>query len=291
MSRVRERCAAQAVCSALLFAAAATADAQAPTARSYDEVVAEAVVEFERGNWSEAHALFVQAHALEPNARTLRGLGMAAFNLRRYAVSIGHLEEALAATQRPLDEPLRAQVGALLVRAKTFAGACTFAAEPSDAQVQVDGEEIVLGKKIWLDAGTHTLTAQAKLRAPLELTITVQAGVSQLITARLQLSPQAAPPAQPMAQVSKLPPPPPPPDRLPALLTAAGAVALGGAAATFWLLGKDELSDLERTCRIERCREGDVDEDKLDRYALLTNVALGLSGAALGAATLLWVFP
>ena len=73
----------------------------------YRDTVERAVLEFAAGHFEESRALFARAHALFPNARTLRGLGMAEFELRNYVIAIEHLEAALANQARPLDEDLR----------------------------------------------------------------------------------------------------------------------------------------------------------------------------------------
>jgi hypothetical protein len=59
-----------------------------------------------------------RAHAIFPNARTLRGLGMVEFELRSYVQSVQLLEQALAASVKPLDGKLRTDTEALLARAQ-----------------------------------------------------------------------------------------------------------------------------------------------------------------------------
>ena len=41
----------------------------------YDRLLDDAVAEFGQGHWTEALAFFGRAHAILPNARTLRGMG------------------------------------------------------------------------------------------------------------------------------------------------------------------------------------------------------------------------
>ncbi|MEY4512912.1 MAG: hypothetical protein RLZZ450_5034 [Pseudomonadota bacterium] len=48
----------------------------------YRETIAEALIEYEAHNYLEARTLFERAHKLYPNARTLRGLAVVAFELR-----------------------------------------------------------------------------------------------------------------------------------------------------------------------------------------------------------------
>ena len=83
----------------LLAASAASVSAAAsaqPAPSGYRELLAEGVVEFDEGNFDRAGALFAKAHALYPNARTLRGMGLSAFEASQYAIALVHLRAALA---------------------------------------------------------------------------------------------------------------------------------------------------------------------------------------------------
>lgn len=100
--------------------AAAQAD-PAPSAQvqsEYKEVAGRAIREFEAENFVEARRLFERAHELWPSARTLRTLGMTAFDLKRYPEALSELQAALEDPRRPLVEPQREQVKALLERTR-----------------------------------------------------------------------------------------------------------------------------------------------------------------------------
>ena len=77
------------------------------TRDDYRALVKQAVREFEASNWPEAFALFKRAHELEPSARTLRGIGLAAYEMRDYVQSIGYLQTALEDQRRPLSPAQR----------------------------------------------------------------------------------------------------------------------------------------------------------------------------------------
>src|SRR5262245_44240118 len=77
----------------------AQAQASGGDAAAYRSAVDDAVSEFAAGRFEEARALFKRAHQLSPNARTLRGLGMTAFELRAYVQAIRELRAALADTR------------------------------------------------------------------------------------------------------------------------------------------------------------------------------------------------
>ena len=83
----------------------------------YREIIEQAVAETERENWNEANALFRRAHQLRPSARTLRGLGMVAFNRKEYVDAVMNLSAALEDSRRPLTDQQREQATGLLEQA------------------------------------------------------------------------------------------------------------------------------------------------------------------------------
>jgi hypothetical protein len=105
----------------------------------YRSVVEEALAEFNRGNWEEAAALFERAHRLNPSARTLRGMGLTAYEARRYVDAIRYLSDALTETRRPLTPQQREEVSSTLDRAKRFVAHLRLKVGPSDARVTING--------------------------------------------------------------------------------------------------------------------------------------------------------
>lgn len=151
----------------LLFAVAPSALAQAPgeaPAESTEvrEILREAVMEYGAAHYEEALALFQRAHALQPGARTLRGVGMAAFELRRYAESVLWLSASLEESERALTDAQREQVEALLARARRFVGHYRLSVTPDDAVITVDGRtpRALPDGRALLELGEHTLRAE-----------------------------------------------------------------------------------------------------------------------------------
>jgi hypothetical protein len=144
----------------------------------YAEAISGAIDEYQAGHFAEARALFMRAHALLPNARTMRGLGMVEFELRNYASSMHWLEQALACKVRPLDPALNAQTEQLLARARGFVGRFELRLRPSDARVLVDGAVAELGpdRVLELDVGDHLLEVRAPERASDRRTLHVNGG-------------------------------------------------------------------------------------------------------------------
>jgi hypothetical protein len=282
----------------------ARASAQAPIAQDaaepavadgYQAAVERAVAEFSEGRWAEARALFGQAHALSPNARTLRGLGMSAFELRMYAQAIGELEAALQDTRKPLTDALRAHVLELLARARAFVGRVRIEASPAGAQVLVDGKPPSAQDDgaVLLDAGIHTVTATAEGYRAQSVRVQVEGGRADTVQLALQplatpapapapqppvAQPPSAPIRAPVAEAQSSPAPREPPGSLQpyAWVSAAGAVAFGVAAAAFWAVGEGQYADLEEQCA-PSCSDAQIDDSGVSTSDTLTNAFLGLS--------------
>ena len=143
---------------------------------AYRKTIDEALVELRAEHYAEARALFSEAHQLFPNARTLRGLGIAAFELRSYAESIDCLEQALASEVRPLDARLRGETEALLERAYRFVARIHLMLVPAETRVSLDGTPLSLqpGKPLVLEVGEHTLRFGAEGYTSEQRTISVK---------------------------------------------------------------------------------------------------------------------
>lgn len=114
------------------------------TADRYEYAIGLGVEEFERGNFEEARTRFAEAHAAQPNARTLRGLGMVEYELKHYLVAVQHLRKSLTAVSRPLDEAQRAQVEELITLANAYLGTLDIELAPEQATLLLDGEHVRL---------------------------------------------------------------------------------------------------------------------------------------------------
>ena len=142
----------------LLCTVASTARAQS---REYRRLIRDAVAEFESENWAEARALFQSAHETFPNARTLRGMAMCAFELRDYDEAIELLQQALDSGVRPLNTRLREETEDLLRRARSFIGRFNVAVTPPEAELAIDDAPPVYNDygQIVLPLGEHTFAA------------------------------------------------------------------------------------------------------------------------------------
>ncbi len=152
----------------------------------YRALIAAALSEYEVGHYEESQALMLRAHALFPNARTLRGLGMVQFELREYADSVRYLEQALASELRPLEGALREQTQALLERARSFTAQVSVEVIPRHAELRVDGLPAQANTPFLLNVGDHVVEAQAEQHLPERRSLRVVGGEAQRVQLVLQ---------------------------------------------------------------------------------------------------------
>ena len=178
------------------------AGADAPEPAGYREAVDHAIAEYEAGRFAESRAMFERAYALFPNARALRGLGMAEFELRNYPASIYYLEQALASPVRPLANELRTETDQLLARARTFVGRVNLAIDPPGATITLNGTTVQPGPENTMNliVGDYTLHVSAPGYAAEQRQLRIAGGEEQTLTVQLPknvevLTPVAAPKA------------------------------------------------------------------------------------------------
>jgi hypothetical protein len=136
--------------------------AQAEDGSQYRTVITSALDEYELGNYEEARSLFERAHAIEPSARTLRGMGMAAYQARKYVIAIGYLQASLVDQRKPLTTQFRREVQSALEAAQGFVVHFDLLLTPSEARVMLDGEPIEGHSRVLqLDPGEHEIVATA----------------------------------------------------------------------------------------------------------------------------------
>jgi tetratricopeptide (TPR) repeat protein len=147
----------------VLLGLATTRAARAEDSSEYKSLTAAAVEEHGLGHYEEARALFAKAHAIDPNARTLWGMGVAAFEGRQYVDAIGLLEAALKEQRKPLTSAQHKQAESLLERSRDFVVRLPLRVQPRNAQVTIDGRAIQSDphSPVLLDAGTHQIVISA----------------------------------------------------------------------------------------------------------------------------------
>lgn len=169
----------------------------------YREVVERAVAEFDLGHVVEARALFLRAHELWPSARTLRTLGMTAFELRMYPRALRELQAAIDDPRRPLPPEQRAQVEGLIAETQGYVGRYQLQLRPAGTELLVDGSRVSTHEPLVVGVGMHELLARAPGFVELRRELVVQGREDEPLL--LQLSPVVPPSAAPDLQAAHEP--------------------------------------------------------------------------------------
>jgi tetratricopeptide (TPR) repeat protein len=262
----------------------------------YKRTMESGIVEFDAGRYAEARAIFLRAHEMSPSARTLRVLGMTAFDLRMYPRAVEELSAALVDERKPLKDEHRKQVTQLLQQAQGFVGRFHLQLEPPDVQLELDGERITHAPDapLVLAVGEHEVRLRAPGFAPLRVSLLVQGREDEQRSFALEpVAVVAAAPAPSL--VVAAPTSDTPPRR--ARLLRAGAYASAGLAASALVVGgvfgglavaRD--NSLEGSCPSKACGPGRQDDiDQLRRFADTSTVGLAVGVTAGVLATVLWI--
>lgn len=301
------------VCTLVLFALACTLGSRVPQVRAQEEqeageyrvLIDQALNEFARRNWPEARVLFRRAHELNPNARTLRGMGLVSYEMRDYVSAVVELRAALDETRQVLTDTQRGECEQLLSRSRSFVGAYALEVEPTQAAVSLDGAAPVRDTSghVLVPFGDHTLRVTAPSHGDQSLKLHVQGGeqstlhvVLQKVVLTSEFQSPAAPRPNPFVARADDARAPVRHGKLRYSWVALGATAAFGAVAVgSWVAGQGKLDDLDQQCR-ERalsaapCARGNVDTGSVKTLERTTNAMLGLAGAALVTTAVLATF-
>jgi hypothetical protein len=267
-----------------------TADQQA----EYEELTKKGIMEYDLDHWAEAKTYFLRAHTLFPNARTLRALGLIAFELRSYVESLDWLERALASKQKPLTEAMRKGVNDVAKDARAFVAQIWLVLEPANATVFVDGEPVKLRDQgvLLVDPGEHELRIEAAGHQTLTRPLKVTGGQSSELELRLL----AADGGTATTEVAATPATSDSAardehgwstQRIVAVGLGAGAVAAFGVGLAAGLLALSAKSDSDEHCDGNTCTPAGTAERKTAvTRADIASVGFIAGGALLAAATI-----
>jgi hypothetical protein len=301
--------------------APAVAGQRTPAAEDYRTLVEQALTEFKFRHWQEARVLFGRAHALNPNARTLRGLGVVSFEMREYVAAISYLQQALENLQQPLTETQRTECSGLVERARTYVASVAISPTPADAVLLVDGLTPTRDGegRILVAFGEHVLSATApgyrdgaqrvnvlggeRTDLPWALEpagaappgsigsngaqVAVPIGTPVPAPAQVAL-PAAGPQDSPLSNYQKF-------TELKYTWVAVGSgVVFGAVAVGAYAVGKAKFNDQKTACleaagTPSQCVEGELNTDKIVRYQRIANAGIGLASVAAAAAVALAV--
>lgn len=282
---------------------------------TYGASIERAVAAFAAKNFEAAAAHFAQAHLTFPSARTLRGMGMMAFELRHYEDALSHLQASLRDPRRPLQPSQRAAVEDLVERTLSFLGIFELTVTPDNAEVRVDGEPAIFhGGAIWLRVGPREVSISAPGHADQVIRLEVlgqeriarTVHLERLTRDQVEAGPTAvaspsqtqpvladrSTPLEPTTTGSFEPPAPSPGGSgswAPWLAVGAGGVMVASSIVT-GLLAQTTETDLQRLCGKDGCSAGDLKDANALQHrgeglALATDVllfgGLGVAGAGL----------
>jgi tetratricopeptide (TPR) repeat protein len=251
--------------------------------RAYRDLIERALREFQAGNWPEALGLFKRAHASSPSARTLRGMGLTAYEMRDYVQAIHQLQAALEDARRPLTEAQRQQAEQVIRDAKGFVSTYRVALDPPGATLHVDGREVELdsSRTLLLNSGVHEILVAAEGHEEQRRTLRAEPGAAEELRIHLR----------PLHPVAEAPAAPGPTAATSAsrstgwtwvAVGAAGAFAASGVA--FHLLAGSAYDDVKEVCPRGTCTAGEVraaiDDGSGKTYDALSAASFALSGAA-----------
>ena len=281
------------------LAQAAGAHAQAGASADYEVLVEKGIAEYRAGHWEESRALFEQAHAIEPNARTLRGIGLAAYEGRDYVGCIEYLELALEDTRKPLTERQRRSLQEIIAEAGNFVGRFEVHLSPGSATLTVGGYEAKLRAGVLvLNAGEHDLVVQAPGYRQLTRHLSVQGGRGG--TLELVLEPASGgerAPAEPAAEAADSSTSQPlsteqaagsGPGVGPYIVKGAGGALLIGSGVTA-LLAVSKYNELEDECSGTDCEPGLESTRDQGQALQVASYALLAAGAVTAAVGLGWL--
>jgi hypothetical protein len=296
---------AQALSLVAVLALAGPAVAQKASDRAteskYQELIRRALEEYSAGNWTEARVFFEDAHAISPNARTLRGLGMTSYEARSYVEAISFLEQALASQVRPLTPPIAQEARRVLEQARRFVSPVDIVLEPASAELRIDGK--IIGKAerqaVVLDPGEHEFAATAAGFASGRRVLVAEGGRRlnlHLILQSEQASqsaPRASAATEPLAtpaQSEVAPPRAAASDRQVVLGAVLGIVGAGGIAAgwVFYALRQHVRTQLPPTVA-DAPLVSLADVDRFHNHGYRSLVAAGLGASLLAVSDLFWL--
>lgn len=158
----------------------------------YDVALEAALDAHARGDLPSARTSMERAHALSPNARTLRGLAIIAHAQARHVEAVLLCDEALASETQALTPLLRQSVEELRTRSLRAVARVTLTLVPADASLRVDEQPARRARDgtLLLAPGAHRLVVSAPGYTPYEIALAARAG--QAAAVHVALAPASA---------------------------------------------------------------------------------------------------
>jgi hypothetical protein len=193
--------------------AQAEAQPNQATQGAYDGFIDQALQAYDGGRFAEARTLFRRAHELSPTARTLRTMGMCAFNLGDYVDAVLNLETALGDARKPLTDDQRKHAAELIGRSNQHVGRFRLRLSPPEATLTVDGgvPTLLAEYELLLESGRHQIDVRAPGYRSAQSVLSVEGGDRTTLELRLERAAQdevvdARVPGRPLLKVASVDP-------------------------------------------------------------------------------------
>jgi hypothetical protein len=144
------------------------------SSQDYDQVLDSAVEAFGTGDFARAHDLFRRAYGMRPNARVLRGIGIAALRLAHYSEAKLELSAALNDPRQPLTGAQRDEVTKLMAWMQSSLGTVRLRVDPRGSRIELDGEPTTY-TELTLTPGIHRVRVSLEGYQDKERTVDVTA--------------------------------------------------------------------------------------------------------------------
>ncbi len=238
--------------------------------------------------WQEALPLFQEAYLLKQSYDIAGNLGLVEAALKRWRDAAEHLSLGVRGFPSGGKASHREHLANKLKQAQTHVGAVVITVNMDGARVRVDGNDVgatPLPAEIYVDPGTHTISATlAGYRAP-EQTLAATAGSSHEISLTLVAAPNQSPgkDAGSTEPESALP-------AWPIIVGAGLSAALFGVGIGLRVVGAGQKSDAEEA---ESAVGGRYDADVMSMYedadgSLNASTGLFIAGGVAAAGTIVY---
>jgi len=248
------------------------------------------------GRWAEALARFREVVAIREAPQALYTLGQAEEHTGALATAARTYERALAAARSAGTSDVAHSAAAALSNLEPRIPRIVVGLEtPSEgATATVDGVAATFGDPVRVDPGDHQVSVVAPGRKPSTSVVRITEGqvlrVSKSLVLETTTAPESPSPEEPSTTRPSRPEHAPFP--LVPVIVAGVGVAFGAAGLTLRLVGQSRYDGASASCPGGVCpRSSDAEAGNEGRgQIIIGDVLLGVGGAALAGAALLWFF-
>lgn len=247
----------------------------------YQTTVRQAIQELSAGNPADARELFRKAHALQPSARTLRGIALTSFEIQDFAETRRAASASLESEVNPLTPAMQAEMNELIDRTASELAYIEFEVEQAGVMLFVDGKELEqTTSPHYVNPGEYRVEAELPGYQPYQATLQLGAGDTEQLRIALEpVVPEAV--AQEKRGLNGA--------HWASIAVGGAAVALGVTALGTGIRSRGIENSLDAECPSNRCEFDPSDQaNKGRRLALTSTITSFTALAAAGLGVGLW---